>query len=109
MCGQIEVEDSEDNGECYIVEKLSNGDIHVFAFDFYSDTILLGYPRYGEHTERLHRHHWKGEEFVFDGFLMICVVEKSLQFRSSGQNQPSITPSNKNSSLEKIILIVVED
>ena len=23
------------------------------------DAILLGYPRYAEHTERLHRHHWK--------------------------------------------------
>ena len=29
------------------------------AFDFDSDAILLGYPRYAEHTERLHRHHWK--------------------------------------------------
>ena len=28
------------------------------AFDFDSNAILLGYPRYAEHTERLHRHHW---------------------------------------------------
>ena len=59
MCGQKEVEDSEDNGECCMIEKSSNGDMHVFAFDFDSNAILLGYPRYAEHTERLHRHHWK--------------------------------------------------
>ena len=28
-------------------------------FNLDSDAILLGYPRYAEHTERLHRHHWK--------------------------------------------------
>ena len=42
-----------------IVEKLSNGDVFEVAFDFDSDAILLDYPRYAEHTERLHRHHWK--------------------------------------------------
>ena len=29
------------------------------AFNFDSDAILLGSPRYEVHTERLHRHHWK--------------------------------------------------
>ena len=38
---------------------LSNGDVLEVVFDFDSDAILLGYPRYAEHTERLHRHHWK--------------------------------------------------
>ena len=42
-----------------MIEKSSNGDMHVFAFDFDLDAILLGYPRCAEHTERLHRHHWK--------------------------------------------------
>ena len=42
-----------------MVEKSSNEDMHVFAFDFDSDAILLGYPRYAEHAEPLHLHHWK--------------------------------------------------
>ena len=41
-----------------MIEKLSDGDLHVFAFDFDSDAIL-GYYRYVEQTERLHRHQWK--------------------------------------------------
>ena len=57
--GKIGVEDSEDYGECCMVEKSSNGDVYMFAFDFDSDANLLGYPRYAEHTEQLHRHHWK--------------------------------------------------
>ena len=44
---------------CCMTGKSSNGDVFVFAFDFDSDVILLGYLRYAEHTERLHRHHWK--------------------------------------------------
>ena len=57
------VEDSDENenenDKKGIVEKSSNGDMLEVAFDFDSDAILLGYPRYAEHTERLHRHHWK--------------------------------------------------
>ena len=48
ICGWKEVEDSEDIDECCMIEKSSNGDMHVFAFDFDSDVILLGYPRYAE-------------------------------------------------------------
>ena len=39
-----------------MIEKTSNGDMHVFAFDLESDAILLGYPRYVELSERLHQH-----------------------------------------------------
>ena len=42
-----------------MIEKLSNGDMDVFAFDFDSDATLLGYPRHAEHTERLHLHYSK--------------------------------------------------
>ena len=42
--GWKEVEDSDDNGECCIIEKSSNGDMQVFAFDLDPDAILLGYP-----------------------------------------------------------------
>ena len=49
--GQGWVEDSADNDERGIFEKLSNGDKDVFAFDFNSYVILLGYPRYAEHAE----------------------------------------------------------
>ena len=59
ICGWKEVEGSEDNGECCMIEKFSNGHMHVFAFDFDSDAIVLGYPRYAEHAERLLQHQWK--------------------------------------------------
>ena len=59
MCSEKEAEDSEDKGECCMIEKSSNGNMDVFSFDFDSDAILLGYPRYAGHTEPLHRHHWK--------------------------------------------------
>ena len=52
------VENSDENGKRDSVDKLSNGDMLEVTFDFDSDAILLGYPRYAEHTERLHRHHW---------------------------------------------------
>ena len=59
MRGQKEVEDSDDNGNRGIFEKSLNGDMFEIAFDVDSDAILLGYPRYAGHTERLHRHYWK--------------------------------------------------
>ena len=31
----------------------------VFAFEIDSDAVLLGGPSFEEHSERLHRHHWK--------------------------------------------------
>ena len=34
-------------------------DMLVVVHDFDSEAILPGYPRYAEHTERLHRHQWK--------------------------------------------------
>ena len=52
MHGQKEVENFKDNGECCMVEKQSSTDMHMFAFDFDSDAILLGYSRYAEHTKR---------------------------------------------------------
>ena len=59
MRGQKGDEDSDENDKRGIVEKLSNGDMLKIAFDFDLDAILLGYPRYAEHTEQLHQHHWK--------------------------------------------------
>ena len=53
------VEDSDENDKRGIIEKSSNGDVLEVAFDSDSDAIILGYPRYTEHTERLHRHHWR--------------------------------------------------
>ena len=50
MRGQKEVEDSDENDKRGIVEKSSNGDMLEIAFDFDLDAILLGYPRYAEHT-----------------------------------------------------------
>ena len=58
MCGKVKVEDSRENDKNDINEKSSMIDVCV-CFDFDSVAILLGYPRYAEHTERLHRHHWK--------------------------------------------------
>ena len=56
---QREVDDPDENFKSGIIENSSNGDMLVFAFDIDSVAVLLGYPRYAEHTERLHRHHWK--------------------------------------------------
>ena len=52
MCGYTEVEDSQDNGKCCMIEKSSKVDMHMFDFEFDSDSILLGCPRYAEHSER---------------------------------------------------------
>ena len=41
------------------VEKLSILDMLEVALNFDLDAILLGYPRYAEHTEQLYRHYWK--------------------------------------------------
>ena len=71
MRGQKEVEDSDENDKRGIVEKSLNGDMHVFTFDFDLDAILLGYPRYAEHTERLHRHHWKVKNSSLPAFVPI--------------------------------------
>ena len=59
MRSQKDVEDSDENDKRGIVEKSSNGDTLEVAYDFDSDAILFGYPRYAEYTERLHRHYWK--------------------------------------------------
>ena len=48
--------------------------MYVFAFDFDSVAILLGYPRYAEHTERLHRHHWKVKNSTLPAASLITVV-----------------------------------
>lgn len=42
-----------------IDEKLSILDMLKISFDFGSDSILLGYPRYAELTERSNQHSWK--------------------------------------------------
>ena len=55
----IEVEDSHGNDWSDIDNKSSILDVLVSAIDFDLDAIILGYPRYAGHTERLHRHHWK--------------------------------------------------
>ena len=52
MRGYREVVDSDENGKRGIVEKSSNGDVLEVAFHLDSDAIILGYPRYAEHTER---------------------------------------------------------
>ena len=59
VCGEIKLEDSRKNDKIDMVEKWPIIDVSMFAFDFDSDAILLSYPRYAEHNERLHRHHWK--------------------------------------------------
>ena len=57
VCGAVKVEDSLEKDWIDIVEKSLILDMLEVAFDFDLDTILLGYPRHAEHTERLHRHH----------------------------------------------------
>ena len=54
--------DSDENGKRGIVEKSSIGDMLEVVFDFDSDAILLGYPRYAENIERLHWQHRKVEK-----------------------------------------------
>ena len=58
MCS-IEIERFDEYGKSVIIEKSSNGDLLEVAFDFDLVEILLGYPRYGEDTMRLHWHRWK--------------------------------------------------
>ena len=53
------MEDSRGNDRSDIDEKSSTLDMLEVAFDFDSDATRLGCPRYAEHTEQLHRHHWK--------------------------------------------------
>ena len=53
LCGEVNVEDSRENEKSPIVVA------SVFAFDFDSDAILVGYLIHAEHTERLHRYNWK--------------------------------------------------
>ena len=55
-CSKIEAEDLRENDRSDVDEKSSILDMLEVAFDFDSDAILLGYPRYAEHTKRLHRH-----------------------------------------------------
>ena len=53
------MEDSRDNDRSDINDESSILDELASAFAFNLDAILLGYPRYAEHTEPFHRHHWK--------------------------------------------------
>ena len=53
------MEDSRENDRSNVDDESSILDVLVSAFDFDLDAILLGYPRYVEHIERLHRHNWK--------------------------------------------------
>ena len=55
----MEVENPFENGKNDIDDKSSTSDMLDVSFDFDSDVNFLGYPRYAEYTERLHRHHWK--------------------------------------------------
>ena len=59
MCDEVKVEDFRENDKTDIDEKSPIIDMLEVAFDFDSDAIPLGYPRYAEYTKRLHRHHWK--------------------------------------------------
>ena len=61
VCGEVKAEDSHENDKIDIDEKSTAIDVSVFAFDFDSNAILQGYPRYAEHSERLHQHHWKAK------------------------------------------------
>ena len=42
--------DSKDNDKYCTIEKSSNGDMLVFAFDSDSEVILQSYSRYAEHS-----------------------------------------------------------
>ena len=77
-----------------MMEKSSNGDMDVFAFDLDSDAILLGYPRYAEHSERLHRHHWKVKNsslpirVFFSRWLKDCFIVLSKFWLTFGKLRP---------------------
>ena len=55
----MEKKDSHEIDRLNICRKSSIFDVLEVAFDLGLDTILLGYPRYAEHTERVHRQLWK--------------------------------------------------
>ena len=59
MYGSIELEALTENSRINIDERSLTVNMFVFAFDFDLDATLLGYLRYAEHTERLHRHRVK--------------------------------------------------
>ena len=55
VCGKIEMKGLYENYRSDIDNKSSIPDMLVFTFDFGPQIILLGYPRYAEYTELLHR------------------------------------------------------
>lgn len=59
MRGKFKAEGFREKTKTEIDEMSPIIDVILFAFDLNSDAILLSYPRYPGHTERLHWHHWK--------------------------------------------------
>ena len=57
MCRKIQLGELRENDKRGVDEDSSKVDMLVFALDFDSDAIILGYHRYAEKTERLHRRH----------------------------------------------------
>ena len=66
-----------------LIEKSSIFDMLVVAFDFDSDAILLGYPRYAEHTKRLHRHHLKVKNSSLSAYHKWSRIAYSAQLENS--------------------------
>ena len=78
MCEDDIVETSCENDKTDIDEKSPIIDMAVFAFDIDSFAILLGYPRYAKHTERLHWHHWKVKNLSLLANAMKTLLERPI-------------------------------